>query len=131
MIIILVLGKKVIEINLLLWTTFLVLLIISFLTTARKFNYNYVYIFHVIYPEKFIWRCIVSQTNIFNIFTASVSLNSVWRIYKSVWIRKTNNCILQSMLWISRLFIELVNKNERVWKNKKLFSPCNFYKRLN
>ena len=28
---------------------------ISFLTVARKYNYNCVYIFHKLYPEKSIW----------------------------------------------------------------------------
>ena len=49
----------------------------SFLTVACKFNYTCVYIFHTIYPEKSIWRTILSQTNIFNIFLANVSLASV------------------------------------------------------
>ena len=49
----------------------------SFLTVARKYKYNCVYIFHTIYPEKAIWRTILSQTYIFNIFPTTVSLNSV------------------------------------------------------
>ena len=52
----------------------------SFLKMARKFNYTCVYIFHTIYLEKSIWRTILSQTNIFNIFPASVSLASVQKI---------------------------------------------------
>ena len=86
----------------------------SFLTIARKFNYTCVYIFHIIYSEKWIWRTILSQTNIFNIFPASVSLAQVRRILESVCIRKTRNYIRQSALWISRLFIEWANRNERV-----------------
>ena len=50
---------------------------VSFLTVAHKFNYTCVYIFHTIYPEKSIWRTNLLQTNIFNIFSASVSLASV------------------------------------------------------
>ena len=50
----------------------------SFLTVARKYNYNCVYIFHTIYPEKANWRTILSQTNIYNIFPATVPLNSVF-----------------------------------------------------
>ena len=49
----------------------------SFLTVARKFRYHCVYIFHIIYPEKAIWRSIVSETTIFNIFLASVPFSSV------------------------------------------------------
>ena len=37
----------------------------KFLTIACKFSYTCVYIFHTIYPEKSIWRTILSQTNIF------------------------------------------------------------------
>ena len=87
----------------------------SFLTITQNFNYNCVYIFHVIYPEKSIWRYIISQTNILNIFSDSFPLNSVQRILETVCIRKTDKYIPQSALWISRLFIELANKNERVF----------------
>ena len=80
----------------------------SFLTFARKSNYTCVYIFHTIYLEKSIWRTILSQTNIFNIFPASV------RKILGVCIRKTRKYIPQSALWISRLFIELANRNDRV-----------------
>ena len=86
----------------------------SFLTVARKYKYNCVYIFHTIYPEKAVWRSILSQSNIFNIFSASVSLNSVRRILDGVCVRKTTRYIPRTSLWINRLFIELANKNEKV-----------------
>ena len=86
----------------------------SFLTVARKFNYSCVYIFHAIYPEKTNWKSILSQTNIFNIFPASISLTSVRKILEGVCIRKTRKYIPQSVLWISRLFIELANRNDKV-----------------
>ena len=89
----------------------------SFLTVSRKFNYACVYIFHTIYPEKSIWRKILSQTNIFNIFPASVLLASVRKILEGVFNRKTRKYIPQSALWISRLFIELANINDRVCLN--------------
>ena len=85
----------------------------SFLIVARKFNYMCVYIFYTIYPEKSIWRTILSQTNTVNIFPASVPFPSVPKILEGVCNRKTTKYILQSVLWISRLFIELVNKNDR------------------
>ena len=56
----------------------------SFLTVAQKYKYNCVYRFHTIYPEKAIWRTILSQTNIFNIFPASVPLGAVKRILDGV-----------------------------------------------
>ena len=86
----------------------------SFLTVARKYNYNCVYAFHTIYTEKANWRTILSQTNIFNIFPASVPINSVKKILELGCIRKTNKYIPQGSLWISRLFIELANKNYKV-----------------
>ena len=52
---------------------------VSFLTVARKYSYNCVYIFHTIYPEKANWRTILSQTNIYHIFPATVSLNKFWK----------------------------------------------------
>ena len=87
---------------------------VSFLTVARKYKYNCVYIFHTIYPEKSNWRTILSQTNIFNIFPASVSLNVVRKILESVCIRKTSKYIPHASLWISRLFIELANRDDKV-----------------
>ena len=86
----------------------------NFLTVARKYKYNCVYIFHTIYPEKSTWKTILSQTNIFNIFPASVSLNSVRRILDGSCVRKTTKNIPRSLLWINRLFIELANKSQKV-----------------
>ena len=64
---------------------------VSFLTVARKYSYNCVYIFHTIYPEKANWRTILSQTNIYNIFPATVPLNNVRKILQGACIRKTSN----------------------------------------
>ena len=86
----------------------------NFLTVARKYKYNCVYIFHTIYPEKATWKTILSQTNIFNIFPASVSLSSVKRILDGSCVRKTTRYIPRSLLWINRLFIELANKSQKV-----------------
>ena len=61
----------------------------SFLTVSRKFGYHCMYVFHVIAPATQIWQKMISQTNIFNIFTASVPQNTVVKILES-------NCILQS-----------------------------------
>ena len=93
----------------------------SFLTVARKFNYTCVYIFNIIYPEKTTWRTILSQTNIFNIFPASVSMSHVKRILESVCIRKTRKYIPLSSVWISRLFIELANRNDWVYLTPDCF----------
>ena len=86
----------------------------SFLTVARKYKYNCVYIFHTIYPENTIWKTILSQTNIFNIFPASVSLSSVKRILDNSCVRKSSKYIPRTHFWLNRLFIELANKSQKV-----------------
>ena len=73
----------------------------SFLTIACKFNYTCVYISHNIYPKKSIWRTILSQTNIFTIFPASVSIAHVRKILESICITKTRTYIPQKTLSIS------------------------------
>ena len=90
------------------------LLFSSFLTVAQKYSYNCVYIFHSIYAEKATWRTILSQTNIYNIFPATVPFNSVKKILEGTCIQKTSKYIPQSTLCISRLFIELAKRNEKV-----------------
>ena len=84
------------------------------MTVAQKYNYNCVYIFHTVYPEKANWRTILSQTNIYNIFPATVPLNSVGKILEGTCIRKRSKYIPQSSLWISRLIIELASRNDKV-----------------
>ena len=85
----------------------------NFLTVSKKFGYNCVYVFHVIVPASQICQKIISQTNIFNIFPASVPHNAVAKIIQS-------NCILQSKkyvparsLWLNRAFTDLVNSHEK------------------
>ena len=78
----------------------------SFLTVARKHKYHCLYIFHTIHPEKSIWKTILSQTNVLNIFPATVPLNTVKKILEG-------NCVRQ-FLWLTKLFIHLANsENEK------------------
>ena len=72
-----------------------------------------VYVFHLIVPAGQIWQKIISQTNIFNIFPASVPHNTVAKIIQS-------NCILQNKkyvparsLWLNRVFTDLANSHEK------------------
>ena len=60
----------------------------NFLTVSRKFGYNCIYGFHVIVSASQIWQKVISQTNMFNIFPASVPHDAVTKIIQS-------NCILQ------------------------------------
>ena len=79
------------------------------MTVAPKYNYNCVYIFHTIYPEKENWRTVLLQKNIYNIFLPTVPLNSVRKILEGACIRKASKYIPQASH-----FIELANRNDKV-----------------
>ena len=85
----------------------------SFLTVARKYRYSCVYIFHTIFPEKAIWRSILSQTKIY-IFPATVPLPNIPKILETACSRKTIKYIQQNAPWFNRLFIELANRDDRL-----------------
>ena len=82
----------------------------NFVTVARKFGYHCLYIFHAIHPEKAIWRTILLQTNLLNIFPASVPLSTVKRVLEANCIRSTNKYIPVNSLWVTKLFIKLANE---------------------
>ena len=67
--------------------------IANFLTVSRNFGYHCVYVSHVISPSTQICQRVISQTNIFNIFPASVPHNTVSKILKS-------NCIAQTRKYV-------------------------------
>ena len=84
-----------------------------FFTVSRKFGYNCIYVFHVIVSASQIWQQIISQTNIFNVFPASVPHNTVAKINQS-------NCILQNKkyvparsLLLNRVFTDLPKKHKK------------------
>ena len=85
----------------------------NFLTVSRKYGYNLVYVFHVITPSSQIWQNILSQTNIFNIFPASVPFNSVSKILQANCISQSRGYIPVRLLWLTRLFTELANSHEK------------------
>ena len=85
----------------------------NFLTVSRKYGYNVVYVFHVIIPSNQIWQKILSQTNIFNIFPASVPFNSVSKILHANCISRGKSYIPVRSLWLTRLFTELANSHEK------------------
>ena len=87
----------------------------SFLTVAWKYRYSCVYIFHTLFPEKAIWRSILSQTNIYNIFSATVPLPTSRKILETACSRKAIKYIPQNTLWFNRLFIRLANIDDRLF----------------
>ena len=86
----------------------------AFLTVTRKFNQNCVHIFDTVFPEKSNWRLILSQTKMFNIFPASVPVNSVRKILEGACSRKTKKHILQNAFWLNRLCFDLANRNDKI-----------------
>lgn len=87
----------------------------SYLIVARKLRYNCIYIFHVIFPKQSIWELIISQTNIFNIFPASVPILTVSKILQANYLPSQNKKYFPiNSLQINRLFNELANKYEKI-----------------
>ena len=82
----------------------------GFLEVGQKFKYNCVHIFQIIYPEKSIWKLILSQTSIFNTFPGSTQQSSVMKVLQANCIRETICYLTQNSIWINRLFITLANK---------------------
>ena len=72
-----------------------------------------VYVYHVITPSSQIWQKILSQTNIFNIFPASVPFNSVSKILQANCISQSRGYIPVRLLWLTRHFTELANSHEK------------------
>ena len=85
----------------------------NFLTLSRTFGYNCVYIFHVTVPASQIWQKNVSQTNIFNIFPASVPHNTFAKIIQSNCILQSKKYVPASLLWLNRVFTDLANSHEK------------------
>ena len=83
----------------------------NFLTVARKFGYHCLYIFHAIHPEKAIWRTILSQINLLNIFPPSVPLSTVKKVLEANCIRNSNKYIPVNSLWVTKLFIRVANED--------------------
>ena len=85
----------------------------NFLTVSRKFGYHCVYVFHVISPTQ-IWQKIISQTNMLNIFPASVLHNTVSKILQSNCITQTKKYVPVRSLWLdrNRVFTGLANSHE-------------------
>ena len=86
----------------------------NFLTVSRKFGYNCVYVFHVIVPSSQIWQKIISQTNIFNLFPASVPCNTVAKIIQSNCILQTKKYFPARSLWLNRVFTDLASSHEKL-----------------
>ena len=85
----------------------------NFLTARRKYRYDCVYVFHIIIPEKEIWKKIISQTNISNIFPRSVPFNTISKIFKSNCVLTTTKYVPVCSMWLTRVFLDLASQDER------------------
>ena len=111
------LVKKIKWIVLLLWTTPQVQLttvkkFAEFLTVCRKYRYHCIYVFHIIAPEGQIWKKVLSQTNIFNIFPSSVPYNTVAKILQSN-CRQTTKKYVPACSMCASVFADHANTDER------------------
>ena len=85
----------------------------EFLTVCRKYRYHCIYVFHIIAPVSQIWKKILSQTNIFNIFQSNVPYNTVAKILESNCRQTTKNYVPARSIWLNKIFADLVNTHER------------------
>ena len=76
----------------------------SFLTVSWKLKYSCLYIFHITYPEEWIWKLILSQTKMFNIFPGFIQQSSIMKISLSNCIRERVGYLPQNSLWLNRFF---------------------------
>ena len=81
---------------------------VNILAVSRKCGYNCVHVFHVIFPASQIWQKNISQTNIFNIFPASVPHNTAAKVIQSSCILQSKKYVPARSLWLNRVFTDLV-----------------------
>ena len=79
----------------------------EFLTVCRRERYHCIYVFQVIAPGSQIWKKILSQTNIFNIFSLSVSYNTIAKILQSNCRQSTKKDAPACSMWLNRVFADL------------------------
>ena len=75
----------------------------NFLTASQKFGYICLYIIHIIYPTKSFWQMILSLTRMFNIFSFSIHLWNIPKIFNKQYNREASNYIPARNLWINSL----------------------------
>ena len=83
------------------------------LSVCRKYRYNCIYVIHIIMRENQIWKKILPQTNIFNIFPSSVPYNIVAKILQSNCRQTTKKYVPARLMWPNRVFSDLANTDER------------------
>ena len=87
----------------------------EFLTVCRKYRSHCIYVFHIIAPESQIWKNILSQTYIFNIFSLSVPYNTVAKIIQSNCRQTTKKYVPAHSVWLNRVFADFANTDEQYY----------------
>ena len=85
----------------------------EFLTVCRKYRYHCIYGFHIIAPGSRVWKKMLSQRNIFNIFSSSVPYNTVAKILQSNCRQTTKKYVPVRSMWLSRAFVDLANTDKQ------------------
>ena len=85
----------------------------EFLTVCRKYGYHCIYGFHIIMTENQIWKKILPQSNIFNIFLSNFPYNTVAKILQSNCRQTTKKYVPALLMWLNRAFSDLANADEQ------------------
>ena len=65
-------------------------------------------------PESQIWKIILSQTNIFDIFPSSVPNNTVVKILLISCRQTTKKYVPSRSMWLNRIFSDLANTDDDI-----------------
>ena len=79
----------------------------EFLIVCRKYRYHCIYLFHIMMPENQMWKKILLQTNILNIFPSSVLYNAVPKILQSNCRQTTKKYVPAHSMWLNRFLVTL------------------------
>ena len=88
--------------------------IADFLAIIQKYCYHCIYVFHIIVPDKDIWKKIISQTNLFSIFPASGLFHTVSKIFQSNCVPTATKYVPVCLMWLNRRLINLANQDEKL-----------------
>ena len=83
------------------------------LTVSRKYRYHCIYVFRIIAPESQIWKKILSQSNIFNIFPSSMRYDMVAKFFQSNCRQITKKYVPARSVWLNMVFADLAKTHER------------------
>ena len=81
---------------------------VNFMTTCRKSGYNLIYVFNETAASSLQWKAILSQAQIFCIFSSPVNLiiNNLVKFANQTKIRY----VIRQQIWLTKLFMELSGK---------------------